>query len=205
MIGALKAIGYGLNDFRLKGYTYIWANVAFVILSLPLITIPAAIAALFRVSHHVQTEPTEAGLEMFWEAFKSSLRVDVLLWGVANVLFAVVNFTNLAAYASVTDPAVMILRTIWYIAGIIWLGLLLYTWPLYYEMADPSLIGAMRNALVMVLQNPFFTATIIICAYVLTFLSFIFVAAWALVTFAVIAAVATAAVLERLRLYRSMG
>ncbi len=204
MFGALKAIGYGLNDFRLKGYTYIWANIAFVILSLPLVTMPAASAALFRVSHHAQTEPTEAGLEMFWEAFKASLRIDVLLWGVVNLLFAVVNFTNLAVYTSAIDPLIVILRTIWTIATIVWLGGLLYTWPLYYEMAEPSLIVAMRNALVMVLQNPFFTATIIICVYVLTFLSFIFVAAWALVTFAAIAAVATAAVLEHLRLYRSV-
>ncbi|NOG52060.1 MAG: DUF624 domain-containing protein [Chloroflexi bacterium] len=71
MIDGLRVVLQALNDVRRQGYVYIWANLAFVVLSLPVVTMPAALVALFTVSHHAQTEGARRGFDLFWETFKA--------------------------------------------------------------------------------------------------------------------------------------
>ena len=198
----LRAALRGLGNFRNLGYAYVWTNLAFVALSLPVITAPAAYSALMRVGYLAHTNPSEADLTAFWETFRANFR-RALPWGVANLLFAVINFNNLIAYASIDTPLVMGLEALWFIAGLVWLGMLLYTWPIYYEMSEPTVTGAMRNALVMVLQNPLFTVMLLIVIVVLSVISTVLIACWLLLTWGAITAIANAAVLDRLERYRA--
>lgn len=198
MLAALRSIVNSLKQLRHQGYAYIWANMAFMVLSLPLVTLPAAYSALMRVGHAAHTEPHESDLALLWQTFRANLWRS-LPWGVAHALFALVNFTNLLAYRGAYSG---LLQIAWLSAGMVWVGVLLYTWPLYYEMEHPNLLGATRNALLMVLQNPLFTVLIVFCVSIYVLLSTIFIAAWALLTWGAIAALANAAVLNRLNAYR---
>lgn len=202
MRDGLRAMQRGLANFRHLGYAYIWTNLAFVALCLPIVTAPAAYSALMRIGHRAHTQPSEADLSVFWDTFRANL-VRALPWGSANVLFAVINFNNLIAYAGIDTPWVMALEVVWILAAVIWLGMLLYTWPIYYEMAEPTLTGATRNALVMVLQNPFFTLVLLILILLLAAISTVLIASWLLLTWGAIAAIANAAVLDRLEHYRA--
>jgi uncharacterized membrane protein YesL len=202
VFNGLRAAGRGLRNFQLNGYPYIWGNLACVALSLPLVTAPAALSALFRVGYLAHTDPSEADLSAFWEAFRANL-LRALPWGIFNVLFVLVNVNNLLAYSGINTPAVMALRVAWMIAAVVWVGLLLYTWPLYYEMAQPTVGGAMRNALVMVIHNPLFTLVIGLVVLVLAVVSTILVASWLLLTWGAIAAIGNAAVLDRLERFRA--
>lgn len=202
MWDGMRAAFRGLGNFRNLGYAYVWTNLAFVALSLPVITAPAAYSALMRVGHLAHTDPTEADLAAFWEAFRGNFRRS-LPWGAANVLFAVINFNNLIAFASIDTPLVMLLEGLWFVAALAWLGMLLYTWPIYYEMSQPAMLGAARNALVMVLQNPLFTTTLLIVIALLAAVSTVLVACWLLLTWGAIAAIANAAVRDRLERYRA--
>lgn len=204
MINGLRAVGQGLRNFRYMGYAYIWSNVAFIALSLPVVTAPAAFSALLRVGYLAQTDPSEADLAAFWETFKAHL-LRALPWGLAMALFGVVNINNIVAYAPIDTPLVAALQGMWWIATVVWLGVLLYTWPLYYEMAEPSVAQATRNALIMVLQNPLFTLVILLALVLLAAISTVLVAAWLLLTFGAIAAIACAAVLNRLDAFRARG
>lgn len=202
MWDGLRAAWRGLANFRLAGYAYIWTNLAFVALCLPVITAPAAYSALMRVGHLAHTSPPDADLAAFWETFRANLR-RALPWGLANALFAVINFNNLIAYAPFSSPLVLALETVWIVAAVVWLGMLLYTWPIYYEMQQPTVRGAMRNALVMVLQNPLFTLALLIVIALLAAVSTLLVAAWLLLTWGAISAIANAAVLDRLARHRA--
>lgn len=197
MGSGLRAARHGLGNFRNIGYAYIWANLAFIALSLPIITAPAAYSALMRIGHLAFTDPSEADLSTFWETFRANLRRS-LPWGLANLLFAVINFNNLLAYSRVDTPLVTVLETIWFMAAVIWLGMLLYTWPIYYEMNEPTVTGAARNAFLMVLKNPLFTLVLLIIIILLSIVSTLLVAAWLLLTWGAIAAIANAAVRDRL-------
>jgi uncharacterized membrane protein YesL len=202
MIDGLRAARRGLGNFYWNGYPYIWSNLAFVALSLPLVTAPAALSALFHVGHLAHTDPSEADLAAFWGAFRSNLW-RALPWGVFNVLFAIINFNNLLAFASINSPVAVTLRAVWMIASVVWLGELLYTWPIYYEMSEPTVFGATRNALIMVIRNPVFTVVIVLVIGVVAVISTLLFASWLLLTWGAIASMANAAVLDRVERFRA--
>jgi uncharacterized membrane protein YesL len=201
VIDGLRAVLRGLNSVRWNGYAYIWANLAFLGFSLPVVTLPAALSALFRVGHVSQTDPSEADLMLFWETFKENFW-QATLWGVINALVGTVCLSNLIVYWDVDGTLIDGLRLAWLAATFLWLGTFIYTWSIFYEMEEPSLWGATRNALVMTITNPFFTLTILICLGIIAMVSAVLVASWVVLTFGVISAVANAAVLDRLALYR---
>lgn len=198
MGNAAKSIIISLNQLRVHGYAFIWANIAFVVLSIPLVTLPAAFSALMRVGHAAYTEPQYADLSLMWETFRANLW-RTLPWGICNFLFGLVNFTNFYMYSGAYGS---VLQVFWLAAGIAWVGILLYIWPIYYEMESPSLVGATRNAGLMVLQNPLFTLLVVVCVCMYIVLSTIFIASWMLLTWGAIAALANAAVMNRLDAYR---
>jgi uncharacterized membrane protein YesL len=203
MMAGLRAVLRGLNDVRQQGYIYIWANLAFVALSLPVVTLPAAYAALCRVAHQTQTEPrSPEPLELFWETFKSLLWT-ALPWGLAMAGSAFIILSNMFAYADVPGVPVQALRMTWLLGMILWMALLLFTWPIYYEMAEPNVWGAARNAAVMVLRNPLFTAAVIVIVLFLVVVSTLAIVAWLLLSFGAVAAIGSAAVIDRLAVYRA--
>jgi len=197
MINGLRVTWRALGNLRYNGYAYVWANLAFVVLSLPLITLPAAWSALCWVSYLAHTDPSEADLSAFWQAFRRNLW-RALPWGVGAALFGYINLSNLIAYAGEEGALVAGLVAVWFVAGIVWIGVLLFTWPMYYEMAEPSVWGATRNALIMVLRNPLMMLTLLVLLAGVAAVSTMLIAAWLLLTFGVFAAIGTAAVLDRL-------
>ncbi|GAB4319180.1 MAG: hypothetical protein Kow00117_08980 [Phototrophicales bacterium] len=198
MIAGLRVIWRGLRAVWLSGYVYIWANLAFIALCMPVVTAPGAFSALMRVAHAAQKTPHEADLDLFWETFKANWR-PAFIWGIAHAIFAFVNFTNLFTYVDEPGIIASVLRGIWLAAGIAWIGVLFYTWAIYYEMQSPTLWGATRNALVMVLQNPFFTMAILASMIILAIISTVLMAMWLLLTWSIFAAVFNAAVQDRLK------
>lgn len=201
MGAALRAIFQALNEVRHNGYTYIWANVAFVALCLPVVTAPAAYAALCHVARAARLKSWEADLSLFWEAFKANLW-RAMPWGLTHLIFVIVNFSNLSAYADRTEPIWVAVRVIWWAAALVWWGVFQYTWFLYEEMEDPTLWGATRNALVMVLLNPFFTMTIFAAQMIIFVLSIMMPPAFVLLTFGITVAISSAAVQNRMAEYR---
>jgi uncharacterized membrane protein YesL len=202
MFDGLRAVLRGLNSVRWNGYAYIWANLAFLALCLPIVTLPAAFSALFKVAHTSQTDPSEADLMLFWETFKENFW-RATLWGVVNVLIGAINISNLLVYQDAEGTGFIFLRVAWLMATFLWLGSLIYTWGIFFEMEEPSMWGAVRNALLMTITNPIFTLTVLACLTLLAVLSTVLAAMWVVLTFGVIAAVANAAVLDRLTLYRN--
>ena len=202
MLDGLRVLLRALNAVRLQGYVYIWSNLAFVILSLPLITAPAAFSALMHSAYISQTQAHEADLGLFWETFRSNLW-RALPWGIFNALFGVILISNLLRdgdSGSAMIQAWQILRS-----GVLftWLSSIVYTWPLYYEMENPSWAGAQRNAILMVIQNPFFTLVLFAGSLLLALISTIMLLPWILLTWGCIAAIGGAAVVDRLHRYRT--
>lgn len=196
MVEGLQVVWRGLRHLNERGYTYIWANVLWALLTLPLVTAPAAWAGLVKVSYTALSQPT-AEISLFWEGFRQNFRRGLVMF-VLNVIIIVVNVSNLTAYSQQTGVEVAFARMVWILALAVWFALQLYLWPLLYEMKEPKLLGAMRNALVMIYLNPLFTLSVLLCALVIAFLSTVFMAAWVLISGSALAAIGTSAVFNRL-------
>ncbi len=119
-------------------------------------------------------------------------------------VFGVMVASNLISYAAYSSLLIQILRIGWMFGAVVWMGLLLYTWPLYLEMAEPDLWGASRNAVVMVLRNPFFSLVIIACVALLSAISTLLIAAWLVLTWGAVGAIGSAAVIDRVAAVRSV-
>jgi uncharacterized membrane protein YesL len=198
---ALRAVWQGMREVWYNGYTYIWANVAFIATSLFIITMPAAWSALCKVCHEAQTSPSNADLDLFWQTFKANFW-RALPWGLAHLIFAVMNITNLLTYTASTDPITLILRAVWWGLGFVWIIVFITTWIFFYEMQAPTLIGATRNALIFVLQNPLQMLVILIIISVIGVISTVLVGLWFVLTIALIVAIYTSAVLMVIEAYR---
>ncbi len=196
MKAALFVCWRTLVQLHHRGYVFVWANVLWFLLSIPIITGPAAWAGLVRMSRRGYLEPT-TGLDDFWQGFRENLTRGIGL-ALLNALIIGVNLSNLWSYANAPGVLAVALRWVWLLVLFFWLALQLYLWPLYYEMKQPTLLGAMRNAALMILLNPLFTLVIMLVAGAVALLSTGLGAPWLLITGGLLAALGTGAVLDRL-------
>jgi uncharacterized membrane protein YesL len=197
MIAAVRAVGRGLRHLNQAGYTYIWCNVVWALLTLLIVTAPAAWAGMIRLSWTAQRTPT-AGWADFWEGFKENFLRGVLI-AFVNVVFFFITFTNLTSYALDDGIGYTLLRTVWILSGLMVIAVQLYMWPIYYALEKPSIRGALRNAGVMILLNPLFTMVVLIAVALIATFSTLLPLAWLLLSGGAFAAVTTAAVIDRLR------
>lgn len=196
MRAGFRAAWRGLRHFNHRGYIYIWGNLLWVVLSLPVITAPAAWAALVKMSFLTQTTPSGSVSDM-WEAFRTYLRQGLIM-GLANILIVGITLYNLAAYWNDPRAVFVWLRGLWFFILAAWWVVQFYMWPLFFAMTQPSLGGALRNAVVMALLNPGFTLAVWLVLILLIVVSTVFFVPLLLLTGGAVACVATAAVLDRL-------
>ncbi|MBL8134116.1 MAG: DUF624 domain-containing protein [Anaerolineae bacterium] len=197
MIAGLRAVWRGLKHFNQAGHLYIWCNIAWILLTLPVLTAPAAWAGMIRLSWTIQRQPT-ASWSDFWQGFRENLRRGVVI-ALANVAYFAVLAINWTSYAPAQGFIFDVLRGMWLLMTVLVIVVQLYIGPLYYAMDHPTLRGALRNALVMVLLNPLFTLALLVCVAIIAVLSTMLPVIWMLVTGGALAAVMTTAVIDRLR------
>ena len=196
MLDGFRVLRRALSHLNHRGYIYIWANLLWFVLSALVITAPAAWVGLALLSHRAYTRPS-VSLSDFFDGFREYFWQSLVL-GLLNVIVVVVNVSNIISYQGATGMLFDVLRVVWILILLIWFSIQLYIWPLYFEMEQPNLITATRNAALMFLLNPFFIISIWLGILIVVVLSLILVAPWALLTGSVIMVFATSAVLNRL-------
>lgn len=197
MLEGLRAVWRGLKHFNQRGYIYVWANVLWFALTVPLVTAPAAFAGLARLSYVAHREPTTR-LDEFWAGFRAHLRGSLLL-GVLNIALVVMAATNFSAYAGAEGLGMAVLRSIWLVTLVLWFTAQLFGWCFICAMRQPTIPGALRNAAVMMLRSPGFTLGTLLGIALILVLSTLLTAAWFLITGSMLAAVANSVVQDRLR------
>ena len=180
---ALRVWWRAWRHLRHRGYIYIWANLCFVIIALPIVTAPAGFAGLVKLSRALQ-RGERADLNTYWSGLRENLGRGTLL-GIATLAILVVNISNLLSYEVGTTLDVS-LRLIWSAAIAFWLALMFYFWPMYYAMTTPTTADALRNALLMAARHPVFTmihvaglAALALLSSILPFLSLLLTFAFA--------------------------
>lgn len=159
MIAGVKVVWRALRRLNHQSHLYVWGNLLWVVLSLPLVTAPAAWLALTRLGYLI---PRQAGVTMddFWETFRAEWRRGIPL-ALINAAIILVNLSNLSTYWYAPGLLPAVLRPTWVIVLALWFAVQLYAYPLYFAMEKPTFVGAFRNAAVMILQNPLFTLVIV--------------------------------------------
>ncbi len=137
----------------------------------PLIAIPAgpATAALANVMHratrdlHVDRSFFFDGLREYW---RRALALSALL-AVGNVILIL----NLLFYVSRTESLIQALSLLFIVLLVYWSSVQVYIFPILVGMKEPSVLGALKMAVMMAFANPLFSALIVVIAALLTALS----------------------------------
>jgi uncharacterized membrane protein YesL len=187
----------GFIALNQRAYVHIWGNMLWFVLSLPVVTAPAAWAGMVLLTHRAQTSPAHVEVRTVWEGFKLHFWRGLIV-ALLNAVILTVNISNLLAYQHLTDVPGLALRWFWLLVILFWLMLQFYTWPLLIEMEKPDLRVAFRNAALMMLLNPGFTLIVGVGALLLMIISTLLLGAWFLIGGALLAAIAVAAVRSRL-------
>ena len=175
----LDTIRYDFGDLMVS-------NVLWVLLILPIITIPPAFAGLYYATLQ-QVHYKSVTRYKFFEGFRKYLRPSYG-WFFSNVL--VIGILLLNINLSIRFPQLwwlQLLRGVYWVLLIVWLLLQFYTFPLLIQQEKPRLGLALRNSAVLWLKHSIFSLLLSIIIIVLSVVSIMLFPLWFVITASLIA------------------
>ena len=127
-------------------------NVAWFIMSIPIITIIPATAGLFYATNRL-AHGKSAGWRTVVEGFRLYFWRS-WLWGLLNVAVIVILASNLIFYSMSSSEWSLAARIMVGAVILIWLALQMHTFPLMLEQEQPKLLQALRNSFVILMKRP---------------------------------------------------
>lgn len=154
-----------LEKFDVWG-TFVMTNLAWIVFSFPIITIPVATAGLFNVmSRWVRGKQPEffhdffGGIGRYWVKAVIIGLLDVLVGGIVLLNMRILLLTDTA------NPITLISSTMTFFAGLALLLLNLYIWSLLV-LFDQSLWHIIQSSAKLVIVHPFWSIGVLIAAVV---------------------------------------
>ncbi len=195
-----------LKDFWDELFLLALMNVVTVLLAIPVVTLPPALAGLWNVANRV-AQGKATGWSDYFEGFR---RYFWKAWGLAllNILVVIIVITNLWFYTPANAPFEihptlgLWMRALWIAVALLWLALQMYPLALLLEQEDQRLRVALRNTAVIFIANPGFTLVLAALLLIVAVISTLLSALWFLVTLALFAVVCNKAVRHLLEPYR---
>jgi uncharacterized membrane protein YesL len=195
-----------LKDFWDELFTLILMNIVTVLLAIPVVTFPPALAGLWNAANLAAK-----GRSVHWSDYFEGFRLYFLkAWGLAllTILVVVVVVTNVRFYTpglspfNINSTLSIWVRALFIVLGSLWVVMQMYPMALLLEQEDQRLRVALRNAAVLFVANPGFTVLLVLLLAVVAAISTVIPALWLLITLAFMAVVCNKAVQHLLEPYR---
>jgi len=176
---ALRITWRSLRDTYEELFILIAANLLTLLLFIPVVTGPPALAGLHNLGFHIANEKrVEFGL--FWEGFRSFF-LDSWKLAALNILVLGILGVDIWFYLFQAQGA-------WWVAGLVGLWILLiwalaqlYTFALLVRQEERKLFLLLKNAVLLTLAYPAFSLTAAVLLVLILALSIIFPIVFALV------------------------
>lgn len=130
-------------------------NVAWFVLTLPVITAIPALGGLFYATNHMAHQRA-ASWQTFLEGIRSCFWLS-LRWGLMNLVMFGLLGLSIWFYAQVKESWAAVVRPLVVSMLILWMLLQMYTFPLLLEQEDQRLVTALRNSAVIWVKRPLFS------------------------------------------------
>ncbi len=197
MIRAFRALGKAIKDVFEELLLLIMCNLIWALISLPLLLaayitladlqniwlavllsllavlpMAPATAGLYVVAHRT----SEGRVSKIGDFFGGMRRYALPAWrtlGIWMIGFIII-LVDLQFYAGVTNFVGSLILGLWFWLLVIWLGLLIYIFPLILLQEQPSLRIIARNAFLMTLGRPIFTLITLVLMGALVLICVIF-------------------------------
>jgi len=166
---AFRILWTALKDFYEEMFVLVGANLLWVLLCIPLVTIPPATAGMFyltnQIAHHKSIE-----FRMFFEGFKKYF-VKSWLLTLLNLLAAALFYANYQFYGQMAAQWASIVQGLFVGLFVIWCLIQMYVFPMLLEQQEPRLLLAVRNAAFLAFASPITTLTLAVLMAVVAALS----------------------------------
>ena len=195
-----------LKDFWDELFTLILMNIVTMLLLIPVVTFPPALAGLWNAANLAVK-----GRSVHWSDYFEGFRLYFLkAWGLTllTILVVVVVVTNVRFYTPGLSPfninptLSIWVRALFIVVGFLWVVMQMYPMALLLEQEDQRLRVALRNAAVLFVANPGFTVLLVLLLAVVAAISTVIPALWLLITLAFMAVVCNKAVQHLLEPFR---
>jgi uncharacterized membrane protein YesL len=175
----LDTIRYDFGDLMVS-------NVLWLLVSLPIITIPPAFAGLYystsKLAHN------ESGSrQTFFAGFKKYFRTSYY-WFISNVIVVGLLLFNIDL--SIQNSQLLWLQFFSGVSWVIlaaWMLLQIYTFPLLIQQDDPRLVLALRNSAVLLFKHSIFSLLLSVVIILLVVVSIFLFPFWFVITASLIA------------------
>lgn len=152
-----------------------WANqvlvsLAMILASLTIVALPAALFGVYQETLDL-VHDTRTGIAGWWKGLKQYF-LKSLLWGLANLIVALVLLTNLWFYYNSEGSAAPLLVIVTIIMLIFWLVWQIYSLACFFLQEEASLKLAWKNGFIIIIKNPLYTLIISLTMLALIALSF---------------------------------
>lgn len=189
-----------LTDAYYKAVPLFSINLAWFILSLPIITIFPALGGLYYAIMEMENENT-ASWETVWEGFKSHWWWSVR-WGVLVLLVDVVLVVNIWFYASLAQTWAVYAMTASIVLLFIWMLIQQFSFPLLLLQKDKKISVAIRNGYVVLMRQPLAALKLLALTALIAVVSTLVPPLWIFISMALILQIQTRTVLTAVQRIR---
>jgi uncharacterized membrane protein YesL len=200
LLRALKVFWSSLGGLYYELFLLMGVNLAWLGLSLLIVTAPPATAGVYYLTNQLARGET-VSFSLFVQGMRRYFRRSWLL-AIVILVISVLLAVNLLFYANFTNQWVRLLSVLWGYLIVFWLAMLIYLFPLLIEQESKSLLLLLRNAALLVLDNLAFTLTLGVLLLLFLLLNVFLVAPLLLIVVSGLALVQSKALLTVLEKYR---
>ncbi|MBI5565753.1 MAG: hypothetical protein HY870_12735 [Chloroflexi bacterium] len=162
---ALRIVGRAIALWWREFFVLTLFNIAWLALQVPIVTGPAATAAMYLVARKVidgeyleLRDGPQALQAMFVPAWK---------WGALNLIISMLVVGNFWLYQNFVGALWIILRIIWGTIGLGWLAICLFYWPFWLVQDDRAVRTTLKNVLVFIAKRPGFAIALVVVSAVI--------------------------------------
>lgn len=142
---------FNMNGPLMQGLTTLWnlilLSCAWLVFSIPVITVGPATAALYYTTQKMVRGENPSIFRCFWKGFRDNLKQGIVLTLIFDAAAALMYYDYLFSYM-VDDSLGTALRILFVIMAIVWLMVVCYTFPLQAQFQN-SIKITLKNALLL--------------------------------------------------------
>jgi uncharacterized membrane protein YesL len=166
---AFAAVWRALRLWWHDSFLFILLNIGWLVMQIPVITGPAATAALYSVARKASQgdflTPADALAEM------RRLFIPAIKWGVLNLGILGTVAANFYLYREADGIYWMLLRGLWGGIGALWLAINCFYWPFWLEQDQPTMRQTLYNCCVLLAKRPIYALSIFLITLVVAAIS----------------------------------
>lgn len=157
MKNAFRITWWSLRDTYEELFVLVGANLLALVLFVPIVTGPPALAGLYNLGFHIANEK-RIEFDLFWQGFRDYFLDSWKLAALNVVVFGILGL-DIWFYWNQVQGAWRVLGFVGIWMLVIWAVAQLYTFPLLVRQEERKLFQLLKNAILLTLAYPGFSLT----------------------------------------------